>query len=169
VLLLRPTLKLRNLLPVSPDDPGASETALGDWYVNRLVLERRPLLLLVSSTSLLAMLTPAREVRTLPGRMPELVAHRLGRLGIPARIMEAELEAMTPVRVVKTVDRSVLGIMVDFAKLTSYRLKPGFSEHADLQEEEEFLWNVPCHAGRPRGGAVWPGEKAAELLEERWG
>lgn len=76
---------------------------------------------------------------------------------------------MTPVRVVKTVDRSVLGIMVDFGKVVSHRLKPGFSEHADLQEAEEYLWNVPCHAGRPRDGGVWPGQKAGALLEERWG
>jgi len=52
MVILRPTRKLRSLLPAAPvSRPG--DTALGDWYVNRLVVGRQPLLLLVSSTSLL--------------------------------------------------------------------------------------------------------------------
>jgi len=30
---------------------GTSDTALGDWYVNRLIVDRQPLLLLVSAAS----------------------------------------------------------------------------------------------------------------------
>jgi hypothetical protein len=63
MVTLRPTRKLRGALPIS-DVSKPSDTALGDWYVNRLVVDRRPLLLLVSSSSLLPMLVPGRDVAT---------------------------------------------------------------------------------------------------------
>ena len=80
MVILRPTRKaLASLVPLT-DVASGSDTALGDWYVNRIVVARRPLLLLVSSRSLLPILAPAREVRGLPMRLPGLVASRLKRL-----------------------------------------------------------------------------------------
>lgn len=43
---LRRTQKLARALPLSSESPPPPDTALGDWYVNRLVVDRRPLLLL---------------------------------------------------------------------------------------------------------------------------
>ena len=105
--------------------PASSDTALGDWYVNRVVAARQPLLLLVSSTSLLPMLIPARDVRGLPTRLVALVEARLRRCGLDDRTIAAETRAMASVAVGPTVDRSVLGIMVDFAKAVPYHLAPG--------------------------------------------
>jgi hypothetical protein len=68
MVILRPTQKLRALLATGQPAPGGSDTALGDWYVNRLVVDRQPLLILVSSTSLLPLLVPARDVQGLAGR-----------------------------------------------------------------------------------------------------
>ncbi len=59
--ILRATQKLRRFLPDPGVDAPSSDTALGDWYVNRLVVDRKPLLLLVGSDALLPMLLPARE------------------------------------------------------------------------------------------------------------
>ena len=168
MLILRPTRKLRSRLPVRANDPGSSDNALGDWYVNRIVIHRRPLLLLVPSKSLLAVLAPARDVRGLPLHLPDLVAQRLGRLGIAASVIDAELRSMEPVELAKTVDRSVLGIMVDYAKMLWYDLDPGFSEGVDLQEAEELLWDNPCYAGRSFEEVVWPRKKTAALLLARW-
>ena len=47
MVTLRPTRKLRSLLRLAESEPGYCDTALGDWYVNRLVVDRQPLLLLV--------------------------------------------------------------------------------------------------------------------------
>ena len=102
-----------------------SDTALGDWYVNRVVVDRRPLLLLTSSASLLPILIPARDVRGLPARLASVVAARLGRLGLDQQIIDAETGPMASVAIGPTVDRSVLGIMVDFAKGIPYHLEPG--------------------------------------------
>jgi len=104
VVTLRATQKtLKRLPPVSADD-ALSDTALGDWYVNRLVVDRQPLLLLVSSRSLLAILEPARNVRELPEQLPGMVEQRLGRLGVEDRLIRHEITAMHPVQVGPTRD-----------------------------------------------------------------
>jgi hypothetical protein len=99
-----------------------SDTALGDWYVNRLLVTRQPVLLLVSSASLLPMLVRARNVPELPRYIGDLVAQRLARLGVARPLIDAERRSMTPVQIGPTTDRSVLGIMVDFAKGVPYYL-----------------------------------------------
>lgn len=67
MVVLRATRKLLASLPVTTPPPARSDTALGDWYVDRLVVDRRPLLLLASVSSLLPIVVPAREVRRLSG------------------------------------------------------------------------------------------------------
>ena len=167
MVILRPTRKLRTPLPVSLDPEPQSDTALGDWYVNRVMIHRRPLLLLVNSASLLAVLTPARDVRTLPARLAEIVVQRLARLGVPRKLIDAELETMIPFHVARTSDRSVVGIMVDYAKMLPAFLEPGFSDHSGLMEAEELLWDKPCHAGKPAQFVVFPRRKTLELLQDR--
>lgn len=104
MVTLRATQKvLKRLPPVSADD-ALSDTALGDWYVNRLVVDRQPLLLLVSSRSLLAIIEQARNLRQLPERLPGLVEQRLKRLEVEGGLIEGEVMAMHPVRVGPTRD-----------------------------------------------------------------
>jgi hypothetical protein len=145
-----------------------SDTALGDWYVNRIVVDRQPLLLLVSAASLLPILLPARDVRTLPKRLGALVGARLQRCGIDARAIAAEVQAMGPVVIGPTLDRSVLGIMVDFAKSVPYYLEPGDWNEGTLRLVEERLAETPCHAARAEGSVVFPEQKAPDLLYARW-
>ena len=168
MVVLRPTRKLLTTLPVSKPAPLSSDTALGDWYVNRIVVDRRPLLLFVSAASLLPILVPARDVRSLPDRLADLVEARLRRCGIAPRTIELEKRAMSPVTIGPTVDRSVLGIMVDFAKAIPYNLEPGQWDDATLQTVEAKLAETPCYAGRSGAQTVFPDEKAPELLRVRW-
>lgn len=77
MVILRPTRKIRELKPEPINPRLPSDTALGDWYANRIVVDRKPLLLLISSLSLLPVLIRAREVRTLPERLPGIVRDRL--------------------------------------------------------------------------------------------
>ncbi len=106
MVVLRATRIVLATLPASPVAAARSDTALGDWYLNRVVVDRRPLLLLVSSTSLLSLVVPARDVRGLPNRLADLVGTRLERLGIAQRMIERETRAMSPVAIGPTVDRS---------------------------------------------------------------
>jgi len=164
---LRATRKVLDRLPMVPSrELGDSGTALGDWYVNRLVIARRPLLLLVSSASLLPMVEPARLVQQLPSRLPALVEGRLLRLGVPPVIVRAEVRAMNPVLIDRTSDRSVLGILTDFGRSLPYHLTRGEWSSEELARAEEQLGETPCHASR--SDAVWPNRRASELLWRHW-
>jgi hypothetical protein len=168
MVILRPTRTLSNALPLSEVNSAQSDTALGDWYVNRIVVDRRPLLLLVSSTSLLPIVLPARDVRGLPSRLASLVAARLRRLGIASRTIEAETRAMSPVVIAPTESRSVLGIAVDFAKSLPYYLELGAWDDSTLQQAEDKLAETPCHAARVFDQVVFPEKKASEVLRMKW-
>ena len=168
MVILRPTRKLNSLLPATEVIPTSSDTALGDWYVNRVVVDRQPLLLLVSSTSLLPMLIPAQNVRGLPARLAALVEARLRRCGLDDRTIAAETLAMASVAVGPTVDRSVLGIMVDFAKAVPYHLEPGQWGETTLRIVEERLAATPCHAALSWDRVIFPETKAPEVLRAKW-
>lgn len=167
MVILRATRKVLRLLPHPKSDSGESDTALGDWYVNRVVVGRRPLLLFVSSRSLLPMLEPARDVKRLPEVFPELIAGRLRRLGVEASAIALELDAMQTVLVGRTRDRSVTGSMVDFAKALPYCLPQGGWETRDLRLVERQLEETPCRCSKPSQDVIWPREEASRLLEER--
>ena len=168
MVILRPTKKLASLLPATGFVGTTSDTALGDWYVNRIVVDRQPLLLLVSSVSLLPMLLPARDVRGLPSRLAGIVGARLRNSGVDPRAIEAETRAMAPVEIAPTVDRSVLGIMVDFAKSVPYHLEAGQWNEGTLRLVEERLAETPCHAGRPFNGVIFPDKRTPEILGAKW-
>jgi hypothetical protein len=113
------------------------------------------------------MLVPARDVRNLPVRLADLVEARLKYLGIDIRAIDDERRAMARVEIAPTVNRSVLGIMVDFAKSVPYYLKPGCS-NATLRLAEERLAETPCHAGKPFHQVIFPDKKTAEVLHVKW-
>lgn len=167
MVILRPTKKLRGHLPIV-EVSGRSDGALGDWYVNRLVVARQPLLLLVSSTSLLPIVLPAREVRSLPRQLSAVVGARLHRLGVEAQLIAAELQSMLPVVTAVTVDRSVLGILVDFAKAVPYYFETETPGEKTLVGLEAWLEQTPCHAGSTGDRVVFPDRKAPDLLRARW-
>ena len=76
---------------------------------------------------------------------------------------------MPPVEVDATIDRSVVGIMVDFAKSVPYHLEPGAWDESTLVFVEARLAETPCHAGRRFEDVVFPDRKAPQLLLARWG
>jgi len=167
MVVLRPTRKLAALLPPSAIS-AESDAALGDWYVNRLVVDRRPLLLLVSSASLLSILEPARDVRGLATRLGGIVETRLRRLGLDDRIVAREREAMFPVVLAPTASRSVLGTMVDFAKTVPFCLEPWIWTPEALLLAEDRLAEMPCRLSLGEECVIVPQRRAPELLLARW-
>lgn len=168
MVILRRTQKLSGLLPRAASIPDRSATALGDWYVNRIVIHRQPLLILVSSVSLLSILIPARDVRNLPNQLAAIVKERLQRCGIPANVVQEETRAMEPVVVGPTVDRRVLGIMVDYAKMLPFHLDPFKTDEIAYWRAEEMLAENPCFAGGPSDQVILPDKKTRLALELRW-
>lgn len=168
MVVLRATQKVLRSLPQSATDSCSSDTALGDWYLNRIVVDRKPLLLMVSSMSLLAILEPARNLKSLPDRISPLVVDRLSRLGINRCLINLEAKAMATVRVGPTRDRSVTGTLVDFAKALPYYLPCDGWGDADLRRAEEKFAETPCRCGRSNRETVWPARKTVSLLTECW-
>ena len=73
-----------------PDAP-VTPPVLGDWYATVLVVARRPLVLCVAERSLLAVVVPLREARTVVSRWHEAVARRLLALGVAEDCVSAEV------------------------------------------------------------------------------
>lgn len=168
MVVLRGTKKVLRYLSAPTDTPCESTTALGDWYVNRIVAGRQPLLLLVSSNSLLAALEPARDVRGFPGRLAATVSDRLLRLGVNEDLVRAEVDAMDSVVVAKTANRSVLGFMNDFAKAVPFYFGGQNWDLTKLYEVEKLLWETPCWSGRRLSEGFFPDRKTTEFLEKKW-
>lgn len=168
-IILRPTQKLRSVLPLTDGIIGESDTALGDWYVNRFVVDRRPLLILMSSNGLMPLIIPARDVRTLPQRLPTLVAAALRRMGIAPALIAAEVAAMDPVAIAPTRDRSVLGVMVDSAKTIPYHLDVGLWDETTLPFVEARIAQTPWGVGKGYSNYVYAVDAVPRLLSERWG
>jgi hypothetical protein len=145
-----------------------SDTALGDWYVNRIVVDRQPLLMLVSSKSRLSILTPARDVKTLPQRLAGIVGDRLRRLPVDPRLVASELNVIDQVTVGRTLDRSVTGQLVDFAKALPYYLPVNDWDASTLRAAEDELAETPCLASRPFDEVIFPERAAVRLLETMW-
>jgi hypothetical protein len=97
-----------------------------------------------------------------------LVADRLGRLGVAEALVEPELRAMDAVEIAPTEDRSVLGVMVDFAKLIPLYLEPNGWDERSLLEVEAKLAQSPCYASKRDEEVVWPERDAPALVMARW-
>lgn len=169
MLILRATKKVLKLLPESSLEGESSDTALGDWYVNRIVVDRKPLLLLVSEKSRLAILEPARDVKKLPAALPTLVGRRLRTLGVPERQVAQEIWAMHPVAIKPTKDRSVLGQVVDFSRAIPYYLPVGDWGEEELRLSEEQLGDTPCLCSAKGNQTVWPVDETVTRLKAKWG
>ena len=123
---------------------------------------------MASSRSLISILIPAKDVRILPARLPTLVAQRLKRMRIPDWLIAAEVAAMSPVGVAKTADRSVVGMLVDFAMMIPYHLERGAWDETTLPFVEAKLAKNPCFAGRPGDNTVFPEQATPTLLALKW-
>ncbi len=75
---------------------------------------------------------------------------------------------MRPVVTAPTCDRSVLGILVDFARSVPYHLQGDGPDENKLAYVEDRLAGTPCHASRRFDEVVFPELVAAKLLADRW-
>ncbi len=98
-----------------------STTVLGSWYANLLNFGPQRHVLCISERTCLPVLVPARNAE-FPHRLPEYVGEILGHLSIPRSAIDLEIEEMSVMSVGKTLDRSLLGVMNDFARMASYSL-----------------------------------------------
>lgn len=134
---LRCTQKLLDRIKASPDpEPVPPDTVLGDWYANIVRAGRTQLVLAVSERTLLPVVVPLKEARTLGRRISEAVAPMLLSIGIPAEAVIVECNAMHDVGIAKTACRRVLGSLNDLA----FQLQVGLVHFPDRTLLEHSLW-----------------------------
>jgi hypothetical protein len=141
--MIRATKKLRQrLAAATPDGGEASTTLLGDWYATALTWRPRQVILLVNEQTLLPVLMPLAPSATAPSRIGPEIAATLAAHQAPAAIVDGELGRMHDCRFAPTANRSVVGIMNEFAFLADVyrRSDPGF----DLLPLAMKLATTPC-------------------------
>jgi hypothetical protein len=162
MIVFRATQKLLSHLPFEPVEPTAeSTTALGDWYATPLFIGKQRFVLIASERSLLPVVLPLRESRTLIERWRGLVAGRLDALGVEPEHRDAELDAMRDVVVAKTASRRTLGAMNDLVQHARWIAEDNGAVYPD--EIEHRLDRMPCGSIKYE----YPADLARFLLEER--
>jgi hypothetical protein len=143
MLIVHATKKLRQRLGTgTPHDGEASTTVLGDWYATVLPWRRQQLILLVNEQTLLPVLMPLAPSATAPSRIGPEIAATLTAHHASSDIVGGELGQMNDCRFAPTANRSVVGIMNEFAFLADVyrRNDPDF----DLLHMAMKLASTPC-------------------------
>ena len=135
------TKKLLDRINPLVQSPGPSTTHLGDWYATVLFWKPQ-LALLVNERTLLPVLMPLAPASTLAQRFPEALSKVLNALGTDESKIKAELSEMTEKVFAKTANRSVLGVMNQFAyQAEGYRQYFGIVDPLNLSLK---LADTPC-------------------------
>ena len=158
MVTLRCTRKLLRRLAVNPPQSDQRATsALGDWHAN-LLLWRPQLIHCMNDRSTLSVLMPARDSTSFPSRLGIALGQLLLELGVPRKIVEAEVASMEQVTLAPTKNRSILGCMRDAELALRYAAESG--RHSSI---EGLQMHLTEHIHQPTGYRQ-PGELAFELL-----
>ena len=139
MIIVRGTQRLLRNSGIKPvDQPPETSAVLGDWFATSMVLTgRRPVVLYVSSRTLLAVLVPGRAIHTtIPGFRSRLLA-LLNRLGFFGEWVDGVVAETAEHIVAKTNSRRMLGIMNDIVASMPYH------SHETLEELEMRLADTP--------------------------
>jgi len=150
MLVIRGTKKLRDRVkaPAAGDD-ALSTTELGDWFATALFW-RPQVAMLVSTRTFVPVFLELAPAATLVDRAPAAIEEILRRHGVDDSFLDREREAMSEVRIAPTNDRSVLGVMNEFAFLGELHFKDGLTDLAQLSVR---LADTPLGSLRKRHGA----------------
>lgn len=134
---LRCTQKLLDRISLSPDlEPAPPDTVLGDWYANLVRVGRTQLVLAVSERTLLPVVVPAREGRTMARQVAEAIEPMLIAIGVPTDAANAERVGMQDAVIAKTASRRVLGSLNDLA----FQLQVGLQHFPGRPLLAQSLW-----------------------------
>lgn len=159
MLVVRGTKKLRDRLKAVPaTDADVSTCVLGDWFATA-VFWRPQVALLVNQRTYVPVFVPLAPAATLLERAPEAIAAVLRRHGADEPFIAAELDAMSEARIAPTNDRSVVGVMNEFAFQGEIRWQERSTDLEDLSVE---LAGMPLGPLRSRAG--FPDRELAVVL-----
>ena len=153
------TKKLLDRIKPEVQVPRHGTTRLGSWYATALFWKPQ-MALLVNERTLLPVLLPLAPAATLAQRFPVALRDVLRALDTPVEFIDSEIDGMNEVVYAKTANRSVLGVMNEFAYLAEgYRDQGGSIDPVALSLK---LAGTPC--GPLYKGAVFPDKALRELV-----
>ena len=140
------TKKLLDRIKPEISAPKQGGAALGNWYATVLFWKPQ-IALLVSERTLLPVLMPLAPAVTLARRFPAQLALVLKEHGVPSEFIAQEVWRMDKVQYSKTANRSVVGILNEFARqaefwLAAYAYERGDDD--DLPAISAKLAETPC-------------------------
>lgn len=146
MITFRCTAKTLKRFRLEPEEsPAEPSSVLGDWYVNLLNVGSQRLVLCVSERSLLPVILPARKAE-FPGKFPSYLLPILSAIDTPAALAAIEAEGAMEYTVARTENRSVLGVMNDFANMAKYSLTDESPFEASLWLSETPLKRIDYHS-----------------------
>lgn len=116
MLVVRGTKKLRDRVKAPVTGESTSTGLLGDWFATALFW-RPQVALVVNARTYLPLFMPLAPAPKLLDRLPDEIARVLDLHGIDQMVIDAELAHMADVALAPTNDRSVVGVMNEFAFL----------------------------------------------------
>lgn len=158
MLVVRGTKKLRDRVkgPAAGDDD-LSSGVLGDWFATALFWKPQ-VALVVNARTFLPVFVPLAPAGKLLDRLPDEIARILALHGVEPGVIEAEREAMAEVRIAPTNDRSVVGVMTEFAFLGEHWFE------GDLTALSLRMAGTPV--GPLRSGDRFPDRALAALVRD---
>ena len=139
MLVVRGTNKFLDRVGRAEAEPPVATTVLGDWYATVLFWKPQ-VALFVNEPTLLPVLMPLAPARTLLGRVPECVELALSFHGLSGSFIDIEVDEMRQTTLAKTANRSVIGMLIEFAFLAE-QWRPATGTLLDLSLR---LSDVPC-------------------------
>lgn len=156
MLVVRGTKKLRDRVKRPAAAEGDQSTgALGDWFATALFWKPQ-VALAVNARTFLPVFLPLAPATTLLERLPDEIVRILTLHGVDQAAIEAEQTAMSDVRIAPTNDRSVVGVMNEFAFLGEHFFA------GDLTELSLRVAGTPV--GPLREGGGFPDKALATIL-----
>jgi hypothetical protein len=153
------TKKLLDRIHPKVESQTQATTRLGNWYATALFWKPQ-MALFVNERTLLPVMMPLAPATTLAKRFPAALKDVLQGLGLPSQFIQVEIEGMNEVVYAKTSNRSVVGMMNEFAFLAEgYRGRNGLADPLTLSLN---LAQVPC--GPLYKGAVFPYVAVRDLV-----
>jgi hypothetical protein len=140
VIIVHSTRAFRDRVPGPAVTPGETSTAvLGAWYAT-ILRWRRPAALLVNELTLLPLVLPLAPAKTLLTRFPDALAELLAVHRVPPQLIEVERAQALEHRLAATANRSLVGVMNEFAHLADLDR----AENHDLLRLSMRLATTPC-------------------------
>lgn len=159
MLVVRGTKKLRDRVkgPVAAADE-VSTTSLGDWFATALFWKPQ-VALVVNQRTFLPVFVELAPAATLLDRIPAAIEAALRRQGVDEAFIATERAAMGEVRIAPTNDRSVVGVMNEFALHGEWAHQDGLT---DLEALSLRMAHMPLGPLRKRHG--FPDRELAALV-----